>query len=417
MCTVKLKPGVELSGFDDNLEEPSYLVSYFNKNWKVKKIVYDVIFQLQNNKIEDEKDANHIISILSQNEIEVTIDEVNFIINFLKSNGLIVGYEPEKDKDKPLRDKMIWARITLIPSTITKKFSLLKFLFDKLFFSILITLFIAWFIYMYMINSPSIVGEKLMKLYFTELVLSYIFLIFTGFAHEIGHAVALMKHGENPGRIGAAMYFIMPVLFADVTRAWKLSRKARVMVDIGGIYFQGLILMISYIINELFINSHLLTIGIMLSTIAIIGNFNPFIKMDGYWIFSDILGVENLHKLARDTIAYFFEKTKGVPNPISKFKKRQRAIMVVYLVATCAFYVYMMQMIYHALIFGIDILATDLTVLLNGELSYMNIGVGDVMSYLSSRVSVFIALFLAIRMVYMLIKRLAILTKRRRLQA
>lgn len=406
MHVLQLKPEIEISNFDNNIEEPSYLITYFNKNWKVMKVVYDVIFHLQS-----DKEIEYTVENLSQKGISVTESELNFIANFLKTNGLIVGYEPEEDKNKPLRNQMLWGRITIIPSVAIKKMRFLSFLFNTGIFTLSATMFLIWFIYMYLGNSPGLVGEQLINLSFLELIICYTFLIFTGFAHEFGHAIALMKHGESSGRIGVGVYFIMPVLFTDVTRVWRLSCKERVLVDLGGIYFQGLILLISFIINELFIHSHLLFFGIMLSTATIIANFNPFIKMDGYWIFSDILGVEDLHKLVKDILSFFFMKKVGLENPLNKFKKNQKIMLMVYILSVCLFFVYFMMMIFHSFILSINVLMNDLTILFSEEIFHVNINIRYIVSYLSSRFTIFLALFFVLRMLYILLKRTIALIK------
>lgn len=69
---------------------------------------------------------------------------------------------------------------------------------------------------------------------FCSLLLFLISLI----VHEFGHATACARFGAAPSSIGFAVYLIYPVLFSDVGTAWKLRRWQRVVVDLGGIYFQ-----------------------------------------------------------------------------------------------------------------------------------------------------------------------------------
>ena len=54
-------------------------------------------------------------------------------------------------------------------------------------------------------------------------------------------ALDLRVFGALPDRIGIGIYVIYPALFSDVTAAWRLSRGQRVLVDLGGSYFQLLV--------------------------------------------------------------------------------------------------------------------------------------------------------------------------------
>lgn len=399
LSIIQLKSEVELFNFDDHSENDSYLVTYLGKNWKVRKNVHSVLLHLRS-----AENFELMLENLAKKEILVSQEELDVIVSFLKKNGLIVGYEPEASKNKPLRNKMLWLRLTILPSKMTKKFEFLAFLFDKLFFIPTAVIFLIWFTSIYLTNSPSLIGEQLITLSFIELIMCYIFLVFTGFIHEIGHAVALIKYDEKPGRIGLGVYFVMPVLFTDVTRVWRLSRMKRTMVDLGGIYFQGLILLISFTLNELFIQNHLLFLGMMLSTLTIMGNFNPFIKLDGYWIFSDILGVDDLHKLVKDILLCFLNNNR-LQNPLNKFKKNQKVILIVYTLATCLFFSYLVMMIFRSLVLGVQMVHSDLIVLFSERFYHWNLQMNDLFSYLSSRFTIFLVFFFAIRMIYMSFKK------------
>ncbi len=124
-------------------------------------------------------------------------------------------------------------------------------------------------------------------------VLSNIFVVF----HEIGHASASLKFGLPARDIGFGFYFIFPVFFTDVTRVWLLSRNRRLVVNIAGIYFQLLANMCMIVIfcltNEYFVRK-ILTYLIASNNVVMLCSAIPFFRNDGYWVYSDIFGVENL---------------------------------------------------------------------------------------------------------------------------
>jgi putative peptide zinc metalloprotease protein len=122
-----------------------------------------------------------------------------------------------------------------------------------------------------------------------------------GLLHELGHASAAAAYGARPGVIGLGLYLIFPVFYADVTHVWSLTPRQRVVVNLGGIYFQllcNLILIglarcagpVGSVCHALvFVN-----IGVALF------NLNPFLKFDGYWVYADLFGLPNLRRASRE---------------------------------------------------------------------------------------------------------------------
>lgn len=125
--------------------------------------------------------------------------------------------------------------------------------------------------------------------------LFYGYLLFIGsmFAHELGHATASAKYAAEPTDIGFAMYLIYPALYSDVTPSWKLNRRQRVLVDLGGCYFQLLFAVCLLPIFKL-TGWEALRICILLIAYACVFSLNPIFKFDGYWVVTDVLGVTNL---------------------------------------------------------------------------------------------------------------------------
>ena len=67
----------------------------------------------------------------------------------------------------------------------------------------------------------------------------------SGAVHEIGHAAACRYGGGRPGGIGAGIYMVWPAFYTDVTDAYRLPRGARLRTDLGGIYFNAVIAVVT----------------------------------------------------------------------------------------------------------------------------------------------------------------------------
>jgi len=131
--------------------------------------------------------------------------------------------------------------------------------------------------------------------------------------HELGHAAAGYRFGIKPKEIGAGLYLIFPVLYTDVTEVWRLGKLKRTIVNLGGIYFQLLInlLLIWYLVDHFGdfaqINTSRYLIQLNVATIFI--NAVPFLKFDGYWIYSDLFSLPNLR---RQSILYIRKVASAV---------------------------------------------------------------------------------------------------------
>ena len=118
-------------------------------------------------------------------------------------------------------------------------------------------------------------------------------LVVAAMFHECGHVAACRYGGARPGTMGFGIYLVWPALYSTVTDAYRLSRGGRLRTDLGGVYFNVLFISgMSLVYLDTASPWLLLAIGLMhLETVR---QFLPFVRMDGYYILSDIIGVPDL---------------------------------------------------------------------------------------------------------------------------
>ncbi len=121
--------------------------------------------------------------------------------------------------------------------------------------------------------------------------------------HEFGHAFAAKHLGLRVPRMGIALMCFSPVLWTDVTEAWKLPKRAeRLLVDLSGIGAELILAALASLIWPLLppgeAKSAVLTLAgvTWLTTLTI--NANPFMRYDGYYILSDFWEVPGLQARA-----------------------------------------------------------------------------------------------------------------------
>src|SRR5215208_3491494 len=112
--------------------------------------------------------------------------------------------------------------------------------------------------------------------------------------HEIGHAAACRVGGGRPGGMGAGIYLVWPAFYTDVTDAYRLPRKARLRTDLGGIYFNSVVAVVTLGL-WLATGVEALLLLIAVQMLEIVKNLSPVIRADGYHILSDATGVPDLY--------------------------------------------------------------------------------------------------------------------------
>ncbi len=130
-------------------------------------------------------------------------------------------------------------------------------------------------------------------------LLAYLGLVVGIFFHELGHSVAAMRYGMQPKGIGFGFYLVFPVFFADVTEVWALPKAKRIIINLGGVYFQGLFTLLLmggyYALPLAWAGSReLLGTVLTMNLFVMLYSLNPFLRNDGYWIYSDLFGLPNL---------------------------------------------------------------------------------------------------------------------------
>jgi putative peptide zinc metalloprotease protein len=111
--------------------------------------------------------------------------------------------------------------------------------------------------------------------------------------HEFGHAAGCRYGGGRPGRIGLGLYLVYPALYTDVTDAQRLGRAARVRTDLGGVYFNGLAIL-AVAAGYAVTGYEPLVLAIVLIHVEILQQLIPIVRLDGYYILTDLVGVPDL---------------------------------------------------------------------------------------------------------------------------
>ena len=111
--------------------------------------------------------------------------------------------------------------------------------------------------------------------------------------HECGHAAGCRYGGARPGVVGVGIYLVWPSFFTNVTDSYRLSRAGRLRTDLGGLYFNA-VFMLALAGIYVATSSQILLLVIAVTHLEMLEQLLPFIRFDGYYILSDLVGVPDL---------------------------------------------------------------------------------------------------------------------------
>jgi putative peptide zinc metalloprotease protein len=298
----KLADGIELIGeyADSGYKDPPSIARRADGQIiQLPKLLYAIAERADGRRSYDEI-AEQVTEEIGRG---VSDDNVRFLVDEkLRPLGVLAqadGSTPKLEKADPLL--ALKFRAALVPEGVVRA---LTTLFYPFFYPPVIVAalagFVAFDVWFFFVHG---VAQSARELVYNPLLLLMVFglVVLATALHEIGHATATRYGGAKPGVMGAGIYIVWPAFYTDVTDAYRLDRKGRLRTDLGGVYF-----------NVLFV---LAVAGVYFATgfepilvLAIIQHFQifqqllPFLRLDGYYILSDLTGVPDLFTRIKPTL-------------------------------------------------------------------------------------------------------------------
>lgn len=128
-------------------------------------------------------------------------------------------------------------------------------------------------------------------------------LVLVKLAHELGHAYMAVRFGCHVPTMGIAFVVLAPMPYTDVTDAWRLTdRRQRLMIDAAGMMVEiGIAALATFLwafLPDGPARSVVFTLATASWLMSLAVNLSPLMRFDGYYLLSDLLGVENLQQRA-----------------------------------------------------------------------------------------------------------------------
>ncbi len=139
----------------------------------------------------------------------------------------------------------------------------------------------------------------------SDLMAGYLIFVAAKLLHECGHAVALRRmaaaEGLPRGALpwGVSFMFLMPAPYVDASAAWFVADpRRRAAVGLAGVATDLLVAALAALLwaglGPGWLSDRAFDLVVICGVSSLLFNLNPLVKLDGYYVLSDLAGLPNL---------------------------------------------------------------------------------------------------------------------------
>ena len=263
------------------------------------------------------KDCRTVNELVKKVKSETTLDPepeiVEAITRFLLQHNLVHaagGGAPEHFETLRERmDRPLWERILhgylffTVPlfkpqRFLEKTYPFLKIFLTRHFMTIVFAL-LAYGLFLSIQRFDELFTTFMSYLSFEGALLFLGATVIVKIIHELGHAYVATKYGVPVTVIGVAFIVMYPILYTETTNAWKLqSRRDRLYIAAGGLMAELTLASVTILLWNFLSPGVGQSLCFMIGIVSLLASFainlNPLMKFDGYYLFSDMVEVDNL---------------------------------------------------------------------------------------------------------------------------
>lgn len=327
----KLSDAVHLVGeyHGSGFNSPQYLL----RRGDGRMLLISDLLHLVFSEIDGHRNLSEIAAaVTSRTGRQISAGNVAYLIEKLRPLGIMAGAPPSGNIQGPVL--AIAARKAVIPQHLVGQISgTLRPLFQPVAVVAVIGAIVVMETWLLAGNRFRLDLRELLERPAELLAILALTLAASAF-HELGHATASYYGGANPGVIGVGVYLVWPAFYSDLTDSYRLSRVGRLRADLGGIYF-NLIFMLLLTVLHLSTGLNALILAIIVQHLVVLQQFIPFVRLDGYYVVSDLTGVPDLFGHMKAVLAGLVPWRRSV-SKLSGLRPMVRAALTVWAVATLA---------------------------------------------------------------------------------
>ena len=220
----------------------------------------------------------------------------------MQSLGWLQDAAGDPPRRPPLHRRLLFLKIPLLrPQAL---FSLLQPLLRPFYTRVglaLVLVFVALTGAFSLYSLPELVAHRPAITGWQSLVLLWLGFTLISIPHEFGHGMTCRYFGAKSHSMGFLLMYGLPAFYCDVSGAWTLSsRRQRMLIGWAGLGWQFAAAAVAFWLWRVLEPDTLVAqiAAVMLGACGLTAllNLNPLIRLDGYYLLSDWLGIPNLRQ-------------------------------------------------------------------------------------------------------------------------
>ena len=146
-----------------------------------------------------------------------------------------------------------------------------------------------------------------------DLAQFWVLFLVLGFFHESAHGLTCKHFGGQVHSMGLMFLYLLPAFYVDVTEVWVSATKVqRLATIIAGIWIEMTICGLAMIawtntVPGQWLHDFSYQVILITGIAVIVVNLNPLIKLDGYYFFTEFIGIPDLKERSTDFLSGWFQ--------------------------------------------------------------------------------------------------------------
>jgi putative peptide zinc metalloprotease protein len=171
---------------------------------------------------------------------------------------------------------------------------------------------------------------------FADLVEFWILLAVVIFFHETAHGLTCSHFATGVHRMGFTLMYFMPTFYCDVSESWVYARKwERIAIMFAGCWVELMICAAASVVwwgttPGMVVHDVAYKVLLVAGLAIILLNLNPLIKLDGYYIFCELIGIPDLMEKAKEYVSNWVRSVVGLPCHLDYLRPGRKFFYIFY---------------------------------------------------------------------------------------
>ncbi len=147
-----------------------------------------------------------------------------------------------------------------------------------------------------------------------DLLEFWLLFLVMAFFHETAHGLTCKHYGARVPNMGFQLIYLAPAFATEITEIWvRAGRRERLLAILAGIWMEGILCAIATVVWVLtpqgaFWHEWAYKVMLITGLITLIVNLNPLIKLDGYYMLAELVGISELKERSTGFVAGWVKK-------------------------------------------------------------------------------------------------------------